>query len=153
MYCIYDEVLRPRPPLTSRLPIPGCSVSCWAGVAVRVVALDPIPRPARAAHALVVLAVRAELHRELARRLRVALRTPPALSNARPAACYSPARCADSCRARSRSSPGPARPSTATRARTRAPCRRRGRTARLPPRTWWSRNIFKPSCKYFLLWC
>ena len=66
---------------TSRLSIPGCSVSCWAGVAVRVVALDPIPRPARAAHALVVLAVRAELHRELARRLRVALRTPLALSN------------------------------------------------------------------------
>ena len=68
------------------LALPGCSVSCWAGVAVRVVALDPIPRPARAAHALVVLAVRAELHRELARRLRVALRTALAISNARPAA-------------------------------------------------------------------
>ena len=70
----------------SRLALPGCRVSCWAGVAVRVVALDAVPRPARAAHALVVLAVRAELHRELARRLRVALRTPLALSNALTAA-------------------------------------------------------------------
>ena len=65
----------------SRLALPGRSVSCWAGVAVRVVALDAIAGPARAAHALVVLAVRAELHRELARSLRVALRTPLALSN------------------------------------------------------------------------